>query len=120
MRGRTGVVVVLALAVLFAASLAVAGWALHDRFAQTEVRRARQAAVNARLDTISLENCREIEKLKQAQREEALRSFRDLDRNLRLLRIPRTPEVVRAARENRDRKLERFRREPCPRPNGGG
>lgn len=119
MSERVTTVVVLTLGVLFAASLAVAGWALYDRFSLTDERRARQAAINQRMDMISLENCREIEALKQAQREEALRSFRDLDRTLRILRIPNSPEVVRAAKETRDRKLARFRAEPCPRRNGG-
>ena len=72
----------------------------------------------ARVDIINqanLEMCLEIENLKRAQREEAIKQFRDLDENLALLKIERTPKIVELATKTFNEKLVRFAAEPCPR-----
>lgn len=97
-------------------SLGAAGWALNEREDQAQARRVQQQSFNERVRQVSLDYCREIEKLKAARREEAVRGFRDLSKNLRLLGITETPQLVAAARDSRNRTLVRFRREPCPRP----
>ena len=104
------------MAVLACGLLALSGWALYDRFEQTNARRAQQATFNQRVRQVSIEYCREIEALKEAQRSEAVESYRNLDRNLALLRIERTDEIVAVAKQSRDGQLDRFKREPCPRP----
>lgn len=53
--------------------------------------------------------CTEIEALKTLQRQQALERFRNLDRDLELLNLVRTPPIVRAATENRDKVLQRFK-----------
>lgn len=108
MNERSTVATVIALSILFGLALTVSGWALHDRFALNNERRLEQ-------QRLALDMCREIEALKAAQRQEALKAYRDLDRTLRLLKLKRTAAIERAARSNRDVKLNRFRAEPCPR-----
>lgn len=67
------------------------------------------------LNYINTRQCLEIELLKKVEREEALEDFRNLDRNLRILGIEKTPEIVETAEESRDRTLSRFRVGTCPR-----
>lgn len=67
----------------------------------------------------SLENCREIEQIKTGARSAAWRDFNDLNRNLKLLGIARSPEVVDAAKRSRDRRLEQYKAEKCPRVLAG-
>lgn len=57
--------------------------------------------------------CVEIEKLKTGEREDARERFANLDRNLRLLGIAKTPSVVFAARGDRDRALRRYAADDC-------
>ena len=66
-----------------------------------------------RVETLAVRSCENVEELKTAQREEARESFRNLDRNLKLLGIAKTPEVVRAAEKSRDDKLRRFASHSC-------
>jgi hypothetical protein len=76
------------------------------------------------LKRADVSNCLRVEKLYAQERAEARRNFRELGRNLRLLRIEKTPEIVALARQNRDRQLERFQAKPggcgqLPPPPGG-
>lgn len=57
--------------------------------------------------------CLEIEKLKAANREKARETFNRLDQNLKLLKLKKTPEIVDAARKNRDAELRRFAARSC-------
>ena len=57
--------------------------------------------------------CVQIEKLKQLVRDEAWNDFNDLNKNLRLLNIPKTPEIERAAKARRDGRLRRFQSIDC-------
>lgn len=59
-------------------------------------------------------NCVEIEKLKTAQRQEARSDFAQLDTNLMLLGVKKTPGIVKAATAQRDRKISRFKPKKCP------
>lgn len=108
-----GVVTVLSLIVV--AAFGIAAGAIYARLQLGEQRREQQISVNKRIADASLENCKEIEKLKSAQRERALEQFKHLDANLRLLHIPKTPAVVEAAQESLHRDLARFAAAPCPR-----
>ena len=58
--------------------------------------------------------CTEIEKLKAGERDAAWKSYRDLAKTLKLLKLARTPEIEKAAVEARDSKLRRYRAAPCP------
>lgn len=101
--------IVLCSAVVF--SVAALSWALYDRFTETNHRRQIQMRLN-------LDMCREIEKLKTARRDQATASFTNRKRDFALLGIPLTVELEDRIRENYHTTLERFRREPCPRPIG--
>lgn len=68
----------------------------------------------ARFAMSDLSICREVEKLKKKRRDDALDSYRNLDRTLRLLGLQRTREIEQVARENRDTTLSRF----APREGG--
>ena len=81
-------------------------------FASVEL--ARKERVR-QLNIIALEQCQKIELLKKQHREEARERFRNLDRNLRILRIPKTPEILREAKLSRDQTLSRFPEQTCPR-----
>lgn len=94
-------IVVALCSLLTAVACTAAGYALYARFQQGK--------------SVSLAYCKEIEKLKTAQRERAIDSYKRLDANLRLLHIEKTPEVVAAAKASRDRDLARFAADPCPR-----
>lgn len=72
-----------------------------------------RSADQERLGEIAQTNCRAIEAIKTQLREDARLSFRNLDRSLRILGIPKTPEIVAVSRESRDTKLERFARVEC-------
>jgi hypothetical protein len=106
-------------AFLILASFSMAGWALKERFDQTNARREQQQAFNQRIEQLSLESCREIEDLKRARRQQALEAYRDRGRTMRLLRLEPTPELERAFLQSRDTVLERFQAKPCPRPQEG-
>ena len=67
----------------------------------------------------ALANCKEIEQIKTGARSAAWRDYNQLNRNLKLLGIARNPEVVQAARDSRDRRLEQYKAEPCPRVLAG-
>ena len=58
--------------------------------------------------------CREIEKLKSAERADARRVYRELPDTLKLLHLKPTPELRAAALRNRNRKLDRYAYTPCP------
>lgn len=89
-------------------SLGVSGVALVDRFKDTNARRQEQARV-------ILQDCREIEKLKTAQREKAILDYQRLPQTLKLLRLKPTPEIRQAALDQKNDALKRFAAEPCPR-----
>lgn len=72
-----------------------------------------RASDQARISAIVAHNCADIEALKSQFRRQAIESFAALDRNGRLLGIRITPEVRAAARESRDRTLQRFRSKRC-------
>lgn len=63
--------------------------------------------------------CQQIELLKKGERDAAWQSWRDLDKNLRLLGIEKTPEIVDAARKSRDMKLRQYAAIDCDRVAGG-
>lgn len=69
---------------------------------------AARAESRRRFQQSDLFVCREVEKLKKAQRDQALESFSKLDQTLKLLGVRQTPAIVEVARENRDRQLMRF------------
>jgi hypothetical protein len=107
---------------MFSFAVLAAGWALYDRFEQTNERREHQARVTAALAGYarqiaeqSLANCREIESLKAVHRVTARTTYRNRERNFRLLGLTLSPELERIAVESRDAILERFKAEPCPR-----
>ena len=111
------------LCLVIAFSLAASGYALYDRFQETHERRELQARVNAGFANSDkaqrlaiLQNCREIEELKAGFREEAQRSFADLERNARVLGINLTAEARFIALQNLERKLAKYEAVPCPRP----
>jgi hypothetical protein len=66
-----------------------------------------------RFEELSRQNCEAVEQLKKLQRDRAVEAFGHLDRDLRLLGIKKTPELVRTARESRDRTLQRFAEGEC-------
>ena len=120
-RMAKGAIVFLALVIAF--SLAASGYALYDRFATADERRAlmelearQQAAFNERIRVVSLDYCLEIESLKKANRDRALESYRNLDQTLELLQLEKTPAIVKRAKHDRDTALRRFSAESCPRP----
>ncbi len=59
------------------------------------------------------EICLQLERLKKAQREAALSSFRKLPDTARLLKIPLSPALVTRARSDRDETLRRFKPLKC-------
>lgn len=63
--------------------------------------------------TFAEANCLQIEALKTEFREQALESYRNLERDARLLGIPLTRELREAAIASRDRRLERFAAREC-------
>lgn len=67
------------------------------------------------INTANLQTCREIERLKAQEREDARQNFNNLSRNLRILGIQKTDEIKGIARETRDQRLARFAAEACPR-----
>lgn len=77
---------------------------LFDRF---RVERAARTSATDRLICKAENSTREVE------RRRILRDFRNLDRNLRLLHIRKTPELVRVAKADRDRNLADLKPLPC-------
>jgi hypothetical protein len=67
------------------------------------------------LNKINYNQCVSIENLKRGEREGARESYRNLDRNGKLLGIKITPELRKQALEDRNTKLARFRELPCDR-----
>lgn len=116
---RRDAVLVGVLALLFMGALGLSGWALYDRFQQTNDRRVAQQAFNARVQSLSLDYCREIERLKKGERDRAIQARKDLRRNLALLGIRFTPAIRDAANETKFKALARYAPEPCPRPERG-
>lgn len=57
--------------------------------------------------------CKEIKTLKGGFRAAALRNFNNLDRNLKLLRLPKTPEITAAATSDLNSALTRYRDIKC-------
>lgn len=57
--------------------------------------------------------CQEIEKLKTRDRAAALEERRNLNRNLRLLGIEKTPEIVRLADDNLSKSLAETKPRDC-------
>ena len=72
-----------------------------------------RADTQASIEQAVRENCEAIEELKAAEREEAIQSYRNLDRTLRLLGLKRTKEIESVALENRDEALARFAPTDC-------
>jgi hypothetical protein len=107
------------LAGLFAASLAMAAWALYDRFEQTNERRLQQQALNRTLERQHLQTCREIEALKAAARASVIKTYVDRKRELELRGLTLTPELERAFKDNRDTRLKLYAARPCPRTTEG-
>lgn len=99
-----------------AVSFTVAGWSLIQRFSDTNEKRAAQIAQTARIEAIAYHECLDIEKLKKIQRDDALKNYRQLDRNGKLLGIKITPELRKAAKEDRDDKLRKFAPKDCHNP----
>lgn len=60
-------------------------------------------------------NCQEIEELKKGERKKVWDEFNDLDKNLKLLHLKKTPEIVAASKRRRNRELSRYAKDPCPR-----
>ena len=104
------------LALVIAFSLAASSYALYDRFSVGTERATAQQVFNERIRQVAFEYCQEIEKLKKANRDKALESYRNLDATLELLTLKRTPAIVARAKNDRDTALRRFAAEPCPRP----
>lgn len=103
-------------ALLVMVSFLASGWALYGRLKEADDRRAQQASFNQRIREVSLNYCNEIEALKKANRDKAIEAYNNLDQTLRLLKLKKTPEIVRVAKEQRDRTLRSFAPDPCPRP----
>lgn len=59
--------------------------------------------------------CLAVNGLKKAERDRDIRDFRNLDRNLRLLHIRKTPEIVRAATHDYHENLRRTKPLKCNR-----
>lgn len=57
--------------------------------------------------------CRQIKKLNGGFRLAAYMSFKNLDRNLALLHVVKTDEIIAAAKEQRDIKLARYKDINC-------
>jgi hypothetical protein len=111
--------IVAGLALLVSVSLGLSGWALYDRFDQTNSRRLEQQALNHRLQHLALDYCLEIEALKTARRERAVSDYQNRSRTYRLLHLEPTPELERAFKQQRDGILAKYARKPCPRPEEG-
>ena len=111
-RGGFGILilsVVLGLTTLF--SLVIVGLVVGQRTTAAEQKASERRALVADAITYA---CNEIEKLKAGEREAALKGYADLNKNRRLLKIPRSAEIEKAAKESRDAKLRRYRKVPCP------
>lgn len=66
--------------------------------------------VRAHADEIA---CREVEVLKNAERQRAIDSYNNLDQTLKLLKLKRTPEIEQRALNDRNTALKRFASENC-------
>ena len=72
-----------------------------------------RAADQARLEEGREVNCLAIEEIKASLRQDAVSSFRNLDRSLRILGIPKTAAIVVSAKASRDERLSRFAATEC-------
>lgn len=72
-----------------------------------------QGRTDRAIARIAFVNCREIQELKYQNRKEALREFSQLDRNLRILGIKKTDEIVDITTERKDAALERNKSRSC-------
>jgi hypothetical protein len=113
---------VIFLCIVISFSFAAAGFALYDRFGQTNERRTVQqevnrkfAALNARLTYATVVNCREIESLKKERRDFAIENRKNLKRNAELLGVKLTPALIRQATADKFNVLKHYAPEPCPR-----
>jgi hypothetical protein len=77
---------------------------------------ATQVSNDARIARQGVRLCKDIERLKFRVRFVAMRSYRQLQANARLLGIPLTRELRERAQSDRDATLRRYRSERCPRP----
>lgn len=105
------------LGLVIAFALAASSYALYELFESADDRRLQQASFNERIRHVSLEYCTEIERLKKANRDKALETYRNLNETLKLLELERTPAIVTRAKHDRDVALRRFVAKPCPRPD---
>lgn len=71
------------------------------------------ASDQADLDELARQNCEQVEALKTEFRDQAVESFANLDRNVRLLGIELTPEAREVAKQGRDATLRRFAPTDC-------
>ena len=83
---------------------------VHDRAARAREQRTERIAEN---DAQKVGFCIDIEDLKAKFREDAVEDYNDLNRNLRLLGIKRTPEIERIALANLNEARTRFAPESC-------
>jgi hypothetical protein len=84
----------------------------HNTQAQEQNRIERRAQINHAIQL----NCLEIEGLKRNVRQDAIDQYQRLDQTLKLLKIKKTRPIINEAAKIRDRKLETYQPESCPRP----
>lgn len=117
--------VVGAFVLLVVVAVAVAAWNDH-RINQAEKRieagnvadhrqNVTRAELVERFRRVNRVACLRIELLKAQNRQEARRNYRQLDRNLRLLNIRKTPQLARVARAELARDLRLNRPSNCSR-----
>jgi len=104
-------------------SFAVLLISFHNQASKLENQNKRLAAQAAKIEhqnnnisELSVKNCKQIESLKKIVRDEANENFKSLGKNLRVLRITLTLEIIRIAREARDLKRMRYAPSRCVSP----
>lgn len=89
---------------------------LHEQQVQSDAAIAQAVIMsNKQLAQANLSNCQDVEKLKLRVRLSALRNYRDLAKNAKLLGITLTHDLRAKALHDRDLTLKRYAREECPR-----
>lgn len=83
---------------------------LHKLAIEQQQFRVARSKLTSRTDLLI---CKAVNGLKRSERERDNRDFRNLDRNLRLLHIAKTPEIVRAATKDHRQNLARTRPIDC-------
>jgi hypothetical protein len=58
-------------------------------------------------------NCAQVEALKTAQRQSAIKEYNRLDETLTLLNLQKTPQIVHRAQADRNAKLKEFAPAKC-------